>query len=71
MKTKNNLSRVQLEPELELEAALWTPERRRVVADKLERWARQLRISAAIMERDRLVSPPRLRAARLRYVVLN
>lgn len=68
---KENRARVTLEPELEQEAALWSPERRRAAANKMERWVRQLRISAAIMERDRQVSPPKLRVVRLRVAVLN
>jgi hypothetical protein len=41
---------VTLEPELEEEAALMTPEERLALAEKLRRWARQLEVSAYIMK---------------------
>jgi len=49
MKTR---ARVTLEPELERDVALYTPSQRIELAGKLERWARQLRISAFILRRD-------------------
>lgn len=51
--------RVRLEPVLEKRAAEWSPSKRRMVAAKLERWARQLRISAKIIEKDQSPPPPR------------
>ncbi len=48
----NKYCAVTLEPELEEEASLWTPGQRRAFASKLERWARQLRVSAFILERQ-------------------
>jgi hypothetical protein len=41
---------VTLEPELEEDAALLTSEERRALAEKLRRWARQLEVSAFIMQ---------------------
>lgn len=43
---------VSLEPDLEKETALLTPAQRRVLAGKYRRWARQLEISAFIMNRN-------------------
>ena len=51
MKKTNNRCPVVLEPELEEEAALMTPSQRRAFAEMLERWARQLKVSAVILER--------------------
>ena len=48
MKTR---SRVTLEPELEEVVALYTPGQRMELAQKFERWARQLRVSAFILRR--------------------
>lgn len=54
--------RVTLEPELEQMAILWTPIKRLDMARAMERWARQLRVSARIMLRDArpVTSRPRL-----------
>ena len=52
MKTEKKFCRVTLEPELEEIAALWPAAKRFEVAHKLERWAKQLRISALIMASD-------------------
>lgn len=72
MNTNKELKiRVRLEPELEDRAAAWSPEKREAVAAKLERWVRQLRISAAILKVDRKVDPPRLKAPRRRTVIWN
>ncbi len=49
--------RVRLEPALEQEAALWSASKRREMARKMERWARQLRVSAEILERDQAPPP--------------
>jgi hypothetical protein len=52
MKTEKKFCRVRLEPELEEIAALWPAAKRFEVAQKLKRWARQLKISAQIMASD-------------------
>lgn len=52
MKTEKKFCRVTLEPELEEIAALWPAAKRFEVADKLKRWAKQLKISALIMASD-------------------
>lgn len=53
MKKRNGFCRVMLEPQLEEEASLLTPEKRRELAKQFRRWARQLEVSAYIMENDR------------------
>jgi hypothetical protein len=64
---KRKIIRVRLEPVLEQQALLWTPARRRAMAAKFERWARQLRVSASILEPDCPPRPPlRLLARHLR-----
>jgi hypothetical protein len=64
--------RVRLEPALEQEAALWPAAKRRAMARKLERWARQLRVSAEILERDQAPPPPaRLKALSPRRLERN
>ncbi len=63
---------VVLEPVLERLAALWTPARRRAEARKLTRWARQLIVSAVVMERRMAPPPPtRLKAIPPRKLRLN
>jgi len=52
MKTEKKFCRVRLEPELEEIAALWPAAKRFEVAQKLKRWAKQLKISAQIMASD-------------------
>jgi hypothetical protein len=52
MKMESKFCRVKLEPELEEIAALWPAAKRFEVAQKLKRWARQLKISAQIMASD-------------------
>jgi hypothetical protein len=52
MKTEKKFCRVTLEPELQEIAALWPAAKRFEVAYKLKRWAKQLKISAAIMASD-------------------
>lgn len=41
--------RVRLEPELEAIVSDWTASKRLAMARKLERWSRQLRVSAKII----------------------
>jgi len=60
MKTENKFCPVQLELGLEEEACLLTPAQRRALAKKFKRWARQLEVSAFIMERRALPPKPRL-----------
>ena len=65
-------NRVTLEPELEEIALLWGANKRLVVAAKLERWARQLKVSAKIMIKDSShVRRPSLRALPRLKAVLN
>jgi hypothetical protein len=52
MKAEKKFCRVTLEPELQEIAALWPAAKRFEVAHKLKRWAKQLKISAAIMASD-------------------
>ncbi len=52
MKTDKKFCRVTLEPELQEIAALWPAAKRFEVAQKLGRWAKQLKISALIMASD-------------------
>jgi hypothetical protein len=60
MKTEKKFCRVTLEPELQEIAALWPAAKRFEVAHKLKRWAKQLKISAAIMASDgRAAQAPR------------
>ena len=58
VKTKKKHCPVTLEPELEEEASLMTAVQRREFARKLERWARQLRVSAVISDRISAPKPP-------------
>ncbi len=63
---------VTLEPELEEEASLMTPAQRLALAHKFERWSRQLRVSAFILNRVSAPKPqPFLRALTRRKLVLN
>jgi hypothetical protein len=66
-------NRVGLEPELEEIAGEWGPLYRLEMADKMERWIRQLRISARITLRDRFWRTPRpvLKRLPLRKARLN
>ena len=52
MNQEKKSRRVILEPSLEELAALWSPAKRVEMARKMERWARQLLISAAILQAD-------------------
>ncbi len=63
--------RVRLEPELEELAASWSPEKRRVMAKKLRRWARQLDVSAHILTSDHSPRQPSLKVLPHRKTVLN
>jgi len=47
-----NFHAVQLEPELQMEAATFTPHQRRMLASVYERWAHQLRVTAKVLEKD-------------------
>jgi len=67
----NKYCPVTLEPELEEEASLWTPGQRRAFASKLERWARQLRVSAFILERRAARRTPSLKGVSVRQQRLN
>ncbi len=58
VKTTRKYSPVTLEPDLEEEASLMTAVQRREFARKLERWARQLRVSAVILDRISAPKPP-------------
>ena len=49
---------VTLEPELEEDAALWTITQRRAAAKLYRRYARQLEVSANIMENLSAPKPP-------------
>lgn len=65
--------RVKMEPELEEEAGALTASQRRIMAQKLERWVHQLRVSAKILDRDALPRPGRssLRSLPRRRLSLN
>ncbi len=72
MKAEPSFCPVILEPALERRAALWSPAKRRFVARKFQRWARQLIISAAVMDRRAAPAPPpRLKALPRRKLTLN
>lgn len=58
VKTDRKYCPVTLEPDLEEEASLMTAGQRREFARKLERWARQLRVSAVILDRVSAPKPP-------------
>jgi hypothetical protein len=71
MKTKKYCP-VTLEPELEEEASLMTPAQRLALARKFERWSRQLRVSAFILDRVYAPKPrPFLKVLTRRRLVLN
>jgi hypothetical protein len=55
--TEFDFDAVKLEPELQMEAATFTPHQRRVLACVYERWAHQLRVSAKVLEARRRSSP--------------
>lgn len=44
--------RVKLEPALERQAGAWGPHKRIEMAQKFMRWARQLKISVAVLRAD-------------------
>jgi hypothetical protein len=66
-------NRVRLEPELERMAAQWGPLYRLEMADKMERWIRQLRVSARITLKDRFWKKPKsvLKPLPRRKLLLN
>ena len=49
-----NFNVVKLEPELQIEAATFTPCQRLALAVKFERWAHELRVSARVLEKQRV-----------------
>ena len=51
--------RVKLEPGLEERARAWSPSKRLLMADLFERWARQLRVSARMIETQSQPRKPR------------
>ena len=51
-------SRVILEPTLESKVFCWPAWQRRELARKFERWARQLRVSAKMLDLDAAPKPP-------------
>lgn len=51
-KTTNVSGRIQLEPSLEIQAATLNARQCRALADVYERWTRQLRVKAKILELD-------------------
>ena len=64
--------RVKLEPILEQRACLWSASKRRAMAYVYRRWAQQLEVSAAILDRDALpLPPPRLKRLPLQRLKLN
>lgn len=72
MKNEQKSCRVTLEPTLQEQAALWSPAKRIEMARKLERWARQLIISAAILQADSgPPAPPRLKRLHPQKLRLN
>jgi len=72
VKTEMKYCPVTLEPELEEEASLMTAAQRREFALKLERWARQLRVSAFILDRTSAPRPrPSLTYVPRRRLLLN
>jgi hypothetical protein len=71
MTPKRKSSRVQLELPLEIKVATWSPPRRIALAEKLERWARQLRVSAAILLRDEPKPTKRLKPIPQEKAALN
>jgi len=66
------ISRVILEPSLECKVGRWSAWQRRELARKFERWARQLRVSARMLDLDEAPKPPpRLKALPTRRQRLN
>jgi hypothetical protein len=64
--------RIVLEPELEEIANSLNAAQRRALASKLERWAKELRVSAFILERDAAPRPrPALKRLAPRRLLLN
>jgi hypothetical protein len=72
MKMKKKYCRVTLEPALENRASLWSPAKRREAALTFARWARQLIISAEILERDlERLAQPHLKGLPRRELIKN
>jgi hypothetical protein len=69
-----DFDKVSVEPALQVTVALWTPEKRRALADKFERWAHELRCTANILEHRALMrgrTRPRLKRVGLARLALN
>ena len=65
-------SKITLEPILEERAVDWSASKCRLMAALYERWARQLRIRAAILDRDASPKPaPHLKILPIRKSRLN
>jgi len=65
-------TRVILEPMLESKVSCWSSCQRRELARKFERWARQLRVSAKMLDLDEGPKPaPHLKALTPRHQRLN
>jgi hypothetical protein len=72
VKIEKKFCPVTLEPELEEAAALMTAHERRMMAKRLRRWARQLEVSAFILDRVYAPKPPpALKVLPARRLVLN
>lgn len=74
--SKSEICRVTLEPQLEAIAGLLPASARRKLALDFKKWAHQLEVSAAIMERDRRRAygprpTPTLKNLPLRVLVRN
>jgi hypothetical protein len=68
----NKKRRFTLEPELEEETCLMNASQRRALANKLRRWARELEVSARMMDMDNSPKPkPRLKWESRQKIMLN
>ena len=71
MDTPANRPRVTLEPALEEQVALMGPGQRLALARVYARWARQLRVSAKILEQPAELRKPPLRKLPRSHLVRN
>jgi len=72
MKSDGVKRRFTLEPEQEEETCFMTAPQRRALANKLRRWARELEVSAKMMEMDEAPKPkPRIKYLSHRKLILN